>query len=149
MSGLEGCFPPRDGSDEELIDLAIDHLVMQGQIEEEDEALYASLRLVLEHHRGCIVAIGDVYQRDAQQLAHCWMTEGMWSWQRQAPRFECPCGIVYAIENSGYNGWAFFSLEEDGRYADRTEECECGRQLLDVHKRRREVAATGAATLFE
>jgi hypothetical protein len=109
-------FPPRDpDDDEQLVELAANYLLITGWLEDVDEEVLDELRQALKHHGGCIVARGDVYCRDAEQLAHCWADDRRREYEREGPRFECPCGVNYGWENSGYSGgYAFFALAEDG-----------------------------------
>jgi hypothetical protein len=144
-------FPPRDpDDDEQLVELAANYLLITGWLEDVDEEVLDELRQALKHHGGCIVARGDVYCRDAEQLAHCWADDRRREYEREGPRFECPCGVNYGWENSGYSGgYAFFALAEDGTFDVQVSECPCGRVLIDVLKRRREADATGLVPLFE
>lgn len=153
---MGGFYVPGGRTDGDLVELTICVLEGQGHVELEDEAdveaLVQELAGVLTRHRDCILVPGDPYARDAEQLAHCWMADRYWHWQiNEAPRFDCPCGVLYGQENSGYGrGWVFYALDGDGAFdGDPVAECPCGRTLGDVHEKRREAASTGQSLLFE
>lgn len=82
--------------------------------------------------------------RPGETLALLWEDEQQRTWERHgAPRFACPCGAVYGLyEYPPITAVAhFYTLSDDGEFAEETTACQCGRALRTVYREQLDEAA--------
>lgn len=118
-----------------VIEFALDVMVGIGRIDEVDDELVAKLSRLYDTEPLCQVESCDASETLAagEHLVRAWERDCRECWQRAAPRWDCPCGVTFALADCCGRLGPFHTIASDGLLAEAVQHCpRCGRNLARV-----------------